>query len=150
MKRILSGIVVMLLVVSDGTAFAAPKVIKLAHLNAQQPVEVGRFLAPPDEKPFHLRRCPVLRRGLEMHGRAINSPRDHLHRLFTAQLTHAHTLYCPICGGKQPLMPLQQALQRQRLMSIVDGIEHHGRKAFGAIRYGVGLLFGYAKPAGQR
>ena len=41
MKRILSGIVVMLLVVSVGTAFAAPKVIKLAHLNAQQPFEVA-------------------------------------------------------------------------------------------------------------
>jgi class 3 adenylate cyclase len=34
-------------------------------------------------------------------------------------------------------------------MPIVDGIEHHGGQAFGTIRDGVGLLFGYAKPAGQ-
>ena len=85
-----------------------------------------------------------------MHGRAIQSSGYHLHRPFTAQLTYtaqlasAHRLQCPICGGKQPLMPLQQALQRQGLMSIVDGIEHHRGQAFGMIQDGVGLFFGYA------
>ncbi|MNI62333.1 hypothetical protein D3C73_1176500 [compost metagenome] len=65
---------------------------------------------------------------LKMHGGAINTSRDNLHRLISSQLSYIQSLHRPFIDGEQPTMPLVKPLNRQRLSMIVDGIQHHGRE----------------------
>ncbi|MNK76450.1 hypothetical protein D3C87_960180 [compost metagenome] len=75
------------------------------------------------------------RRRFEVHGRLVETTGDDLHRFITSQCTDT---YRP--GGevavllrKQPFMPVQQAIQRQRLGKMLRSIEHQLRKTFTAL-----------------
>ena len=67
-------------------------------------------------------------RCLKMHGGAINTPRDNLHRLISSQLPYVQSLHRPFVGGEQPTMPLVKSFNCQWLFMVVDGIQHHGRE----------------------
>ena len=73
-----------------------------------------------------------------MDALAPDRARQHLHRLVTAQLADADRAQPIGPGGKQPLVPLVQGGQAQRLVEFAGGGQQHIQQALHLGR-GLGL-----------
>ncbi|MNY11784.1 hypothetical protein D3C86_1448320 [compost metagenome] len=75
------------------------------------------------------------RRRFEVYGRLIETAGDNLHRFIASQCTDTYRPGAEVAVllRKQPSMPVQQAIQRQRLGKMLSSIKHQLRKTFTAL-----------------